>query len=465
MRFLLLLLSPALALAQPERYELGQRLKDFELAWEKHEDPALRKAALKDLPNVTQQFFSLQLGEAGRTLDVARWRLTGTEPSEAQKWITSLYAMPEKMLYTTKDKRITVTLKHFYKMKSEMPAGAKVRLGFPGEEKIEKEIGKLPMEVTVPLPRKGQPLGAATGDFFLQVEFIAKDAEFRRDVMVSVIEPADNNYFSSAPASPFESTQVYDLTRKDYSERIKSLSEGEIPETNVPVNRLLQTLTKMQMPTSLSNMTGQLYLTFHYGKTKSIATRLYISDKGSTRPREKRPVVIALHGAGGSENLFFEGYGAGHIVKECEKRGWYLVAPRSGISFTGTPPVKEILDSLEKLFPIDRDEVFVVGHSMGAGQAIALAQANPAWYRGVAALGGGGRVTDAKALGKLPVFIGIGEKDFALKGAKDLKKSLESATYKEYPDLEHLIIVREALPDVFKQWDEILEKRKNRVIN
>ena len=40
------------------------------------------------------------------------------------------------------------------------------------------------------------------------------------------------------------------------------------------------------------------------------------------------PVVVALHGAGGSENLFFEGYGAGHIVTECRKRGCRPIVER-----------------------------------------------------------------------------------------------------------------------------------------
>jgi hypothetical protein len=379
MRFLLLLLAPSLALAQPERYELGQRLKDFELAWEKHEDPARRKAALKDLPGVTQQFFSLQLGEAGRTLDVARWRLTGTEPSEAQKWIASLYAMPEKMLYTSKDKRITVTVKHFYKMKSQMPAGAKVRLGFPGEEKIEKEIGKLPMEVTVPLPRRNGLFADPVDDYFLQIIFTAEGgASHHREVMVSMAIDPGNLATENAPletATLHTDPKAHALlaaTRKDFNERVKSLLDGEIPETNIHGSRLVDVVRSINRTTAdTSRATAidpyllrgtQALLAIPTGKGRSIAVRLSVPKDDRSLIRDaKRPVVVALHGAGGSENLFFEGYGAGHIVKECEKRGWYLVAPRSGISFTGTPPVKEILESLEALLPIDRDEVFVGG--------------------------------------------------------------------------------------------------------
>ena len=76
-------------------------------------------------------------------------------------------------------------------------------------------------------------------------------------------------------------------------------------------------------------------------------------------------------------------------------------------------------------------------------------------------MGGGGRVRDTKAFAELPLFIGVGDKDFALGGARSLKKTLldggaKKLTFKEYPDLEHLVIVREALPDVFKMFDDVV---------
>ena len=58
------------------------------------------------------------------------------------------------------------------------------------------------------------------------------------------------------------------------------------------------------------------------------------------------------------------------------------------------------------------------------------------------------------AFAELPVFVGVGEKDtLALNSARSLRKALADAgakavTYKEYAGAEHLVIVREALPDV-----------------
>jgi alpha-beta hydrolase superfamily lysophospholipase len=79
-------------------------------------------------------------------------------------------------------------------------------------------------------------------------------------------------------------------------------------------------------------------------------------------------------------------------------------------------------------------------------------------------MGGGGRIRDAKAFATLPTFIGIGDKDFTLGGAKSLHQTLQktgatNVRYKEYPDIEHLVIVREALPDAFAMFDEIVSKK------
>ena len=53
--------------------------------------------------------------------------------------------------------------------------------------------------------------------------------------------------------------------------------------------------------------------------------------------------------------------------------------------------------------------------------------ADPARFRAVAALGGGGTVKASDALKKLPVFVAAGELDIGLRGARALKASLEKA--------------------------------------
>jgi predicted peptidase len=125
----------------------------------------------------------------------------------------------------------------------------------------------------------------------------------------------------------------------------------------------------------------------------------------------------------------------------------------------------ETIAELAKVFPeIDTNQVFVVGHSMGAAEAIREANATPGKFAALAALGGGGSPKPAKdqaeAFKKLPFYVGVGENDFGTAQAEALSKSLkkqgaENITFKRYPGIEHMIIVQEALPEVFQFFEGV----------
>jgi predicted esterase len=165
--------------------------------------------------------------------------------------------------------------------------------------------------------------------------------------------------------------------------------------------------------------------------------------------QKEAPLVVALHGAGGSENMFFQAYGAGAIVRHARDLGWVLVAPRGG--FSGADP-EAVVAAIAARAPIDRKRVFLVGHSLGARLA---AEAAPALrgVAGIALLGGGGAIRGDWS--RIPAFVGIGAADPGLPGARAAVEALRRAKCarleaKEYPDVEHLAIVAVALPDVFR---------------
>jgi predicted esterase len=430
---------------------------------------------------VTTQFFSLNLGEAGRTLDRARWALEGDkEPSDATKWLTSLYVVPEKRLYDAGEKTIKVTVKHFYKMKSPMPAGTKLRIGFSGADSIGAVVASLPMTVEVPVQSQRREIHFP-GDRFLTCDLSANDGEMvRHDVMVSFIDDLKGTY-DKLVANRNKHKIERGLTSAsmiDLANRIDSVLGNEVVDTDIYAELLLNNaimIDTMLSSAELMKRDGDPYtirvllmggyLNIPAGNKSAVPARVAFPEYRKLKDGKPRPLVFALHGAGGSENMFVEGYGDGQIVKECDKRGWMLVCPRSPLTFGKSPPIKDLLESLKREFPIDERNVFVVGHSMGAMQTIAACQENPGLFRAAAAMGGGGRVTKPEAFKDLPVYIAVGDKDFALPGAKALNKALtdggaKNVTYKEYPDLEHLVIVRESLPDIFKMFDEVLKKDK-----
>jgi predicted esterase len=168
----------------------------------------------------------------------------------------------------------------------------------------------------------------------------------------------------------------------------------------------------------------------------------------------KQPLVIALHGAGGSENMFFDTYGAGKITALCAKRGWHLVSPRVSGRFPA-----QLLESLSKVWNIDSSRVFIVGHSMGAAAASSGVDSGAIQPAAVALLGGGGAVTSQARWKDLPLMIGVGELDFGRMMASRTRPAAERAgsrlMYKEYAGVEHLSIVQCALDDVFTWLDKV----------
>jgi predicted esterase len=468
-----LILMPNQAPAQPERFELGQRLKAFEKEWDKQTDPAARKRALAILPKVTEKFFTFQLGEAGRVLDQARWALTSDKPMlDDVAWAWSLYAVPDKRLIDRATEKLNVKIKPFYQTKVGEPKQAQLIVKVTGRKPIVIESSKIAEGAKFDFPTHQEDLVNEE----LSLEFVVKINESTvADSRTTVsrlafyfTEDGPNNFYRNKIqiVPPKEANTLEAASSSHLLALMDQIRLNNPLEMAYPLYRIYKNAQDMLNPELDSTnflkfftptRHGDFWMAFLTGKDQRTPARLFVPEK--LDPKKQVPLVVALHGIGGSENLFFEGYGDGQIVKLCKERGWLLVAPRCPLF--GTPPVAEIVEQLSKRYPVDAKRVFLVGHSMGAAQSVELVQKYPKLFAGVALLGGGGRVTDAKAFAELPTFLGIGTKDqLAFGMAKDLNKTLTTAKagkllYKEYEDLEHLVIVREALPDAFKMFNTV----------
>jgi predicted esterase len=450
---------PNFVFAQHERYELGRRLREFERAWEEQKDPAIRKKALADIPKVTNQFFSFQLGEAARTLDTARDILLKRDPTDEESWFRSLSVTTPALLIDAGVKTVDLTFKPFYRPKGRAPANLTIEARLadhkPSSEKHTPK--KWPFTVAFDL----EPLAGSVRD-----ERIHTSAG---DITVSRVKDLNARLtalMAAVAALPTPLETIEQATLKDHVEILSEVADGAIPENDNRFGDLMllaELRVKETKPYFVPEAAGwkKTLVSFPTGVRKNTTvTRVDIPPAMSLKTPV--PVVVALHGAGGSENLFVEGYGNGRVVEECRSRGWILVAPRAP-GLAAIAPVTQLVEQLAARFPVDKSKVFLVGHSMGAAQVVELCQRHPSVFAGAAALGGGGRVRDAKPFANLPFYIGVGDKDFALPGAKGLRKALTDGgatklAYKEYPDLEHMVIVREALPDVFKVFDAVVAK-------
>src|SRR5262245_24250205 len=327
--------APADLLAM--RYELGQRLKRFEAEWEKHDKPEARKEALPHIQNLTQQVFAFQFGEVGRSLDLAGFALVSdAEPASSRQWAWSLYAVPEVRVVDGKAKELTVTIKQFYAVNGDKPKGLEIQLWFTDKQITTLKPDKFPLTVKVPLPALGEFKELDRKLYFM----VESGKEIRRTAIgISQVSDLETRLAGLKKTAAGWKTldSIEQATVRDRAEQLADFSGGAVPETDIPAGNLLANAETMLdgKPFFTPAKHGQFWLSVPLDAKKTAPVRIFVP-KGLD---PKKPVpVVALHGAGGSENLFFEGYGAGQIVKECQKRGWVLIATRGGLGLGGPPP-------------------------------------------------------------------------------------------------------------------------------
>lgn len=164
--------------------------------------------------------------------------------------------------------------------------------------------------------------------------------------------------------------------------------------------------------------------------------------------------VVALHGAGGSENLFFQGYGAGAAVKEAKSRGWAFLSPRSG-----PKAAQDALDWLRSRRGVQPGAVFVMGHSMGGGLALQTGSLNPK-PTAIAALAPAANQIPS-SLDGVPVYVAVGAQEIGMlqnmvNRIEQQMKDRPKSKVDRFDPCEHLMIVAEAAPAAFRFFDECL---------
>ena len=100
------------------------------------------------------------------------------------------------------------------------------------------------------------------------------------------------------------------------------------------------------------------------------------------------PLVIAFHGAGADENMFFEGYGAGMLRSLAKEKGFALVCPPTIPFGLSDRLFERFLDEVALDMPIDRSRVLLLGHSLGAITASRLACTCPNAIAGAVCIAG-----------------------------------------------------------------------------
>lgn len=457
----------AMVWGQTERLELGRRLQRFELAWQ-NANAQQRADVMPAMKAAVNNFFSLQLAEAGRQLDQA-WRIARGK----QQWSTldesaiGLQLVTSPFCADASDSELELRLATFYKTGVPLPDRSRlVAKLLNTKQEIISESEFLLADPVTPCDWSIGVLPA--GDYRLQSEIRNGDEVFSLpDSTISRIDNLDARLKLLEESLVDAVGRLDDTVRatvRDTTALLRAMQRDEVQETSYPAAARLTMCESLLQPDA---QTGEIFATLAQRSDvwlslavgrKSVPVRLRAPENHDG----PLPVLFLFHGAGGSENMFFETYGAGRIVDEALKRGWLVVATRQNLF--GLPlDIAAMTDVLDRFFQIDRSRIMLLGHSMGAGQVIRQASLHPDLTLAAVALGGGGRINNAAKLKPIRWFVAAGDQDFGRGGARQLHNSLNSAgvaaTYREYADVEHMVIVQAAIDDVFRFLDETRAKK------
>ncbi|MFT7632741.1 MAG: putative esterase [Mariniblastus sp.] len=462
--------------AQTDRYELGRRVKRYEVAWQSAEKVA-RDRSTESMQRAVSYFFGLNFQKAGQALDSALLKIKSSQPaSEISKWTVSRKVTVQKRVTDAAANELQISIGEFYETKTSAPEKAKVNVviyGDTGQVLLErtdllanlKTVNSISKLADPQLTCRWKPGQIGEGDFKVSVNLLIGESSHRIDeFLYSRVTDLDKRLdlqnerikTAKATATPtgYQTLKMWrDLARDSYRE--------ERLEIDYPVHRLTKNFDSLcdhggEIAKFLEASTQREFWITLRAERKQVPMRIRLPKDLST----PRPLLFVFHGAGGSDNMFFETYGAGRCVDLAEERGWIVVSPNQGLLSRLSLDCRQMVELLSKHIPVDQQQIMYLGHSMGAAQVITQVKANPELPIAAVALGGGRGQRDAKPLSSTPWFVAAGEQDFGRRGARSLFDSLKSedadVTYKVYPNVEHLVIVQAALDDAFKFLDRVI---------
>jgi predicted peptidase len=173
---------------------------------------------------------------------------------------------------------------------------------------------------------------------------------------------------------------------------------------------------------------------------------------------EKYPLVVCLHGAGGSVSAsavlaqkgMREKYPAFVMVPKAELPFAWAKAeimvrrrPDAGDVKEKLPVLMETIQSLLKSESVDPTRVYVLGQSMGGFGSWGAIARHPAFFAAAAPVCGGWDIADAPKMVPVPVwaFHGADDKTVPVQLSRDMTAALTNAggtvKYTEYPGVDH----------------------------
>ena len=225
--------------------------------------------------------------------------------------------------------------------------------------------------------------------------------------------------------------------------------------------------------------TGDLRLAFRSEQDGSLQPcRLYLPE--SWQSLGQLPVVIALHGATGDENTYFERYADQRTGQSLfkflgQQHGYLLAAPNGRGPFgnyvdASEKDVLEVLKFVKRLWPTNDSNVFLTGHSMGGYGTWSVGFRHPDLFAALAPVAGRPADSLAELLAKSPdkpVLFCVGLNDIIVTPAKTsewaeiARRYLHHFEYREYPKDDHFAIGLTSMRAVFDFFDQVRIRTKS----
>lgn len=337
----------------------------------------------------TKAFFLGSNAEAIRMIDALTESLAATKLSPEERAIVSLKVVVEPPVWTSgRPVQATCRVASMYEWPSDEPVELKLQIRLVdarGQTVLDRPIAltvgrgcavdaRVPLEVSDDRLAPGQyriELGPADGRGLAVGRVNVIDGpsldEQRRanETMLAQLKPstaqiaqslascrARNQLLNDRPSDENSVQFLSDLNAlaRDVASEIHALSSGKDP---------------------YFRRRGDYWRVFQVGK-REIPLRVY-SPEGASKD-SPLPLLVVLHGMGGDENMFLEAYGAGIIKPIADKNGLLVASPLT-YSFGGDiKTLHALIEALGYDYSIDRDRVYMLGHSMGAGAVAGLAR-------------------------------------------------------------------------------------------
>lgn len=403
------------------RYEVGERLRELDRAWVETSDRSRRLSAIPKINEAAISLGAEKAPEACRLLDEARAALLGRQPS------------PEDAISLRFDPPFA---------EPRMPARLRVGWAYVpiGNRTVRIQAGR-------------QSVVATPGrELTLEVRPDQINPELLQNPEVGYLMPVQvgqeqRSVFLSIIKKPKDRLAALLTTKQPEALAIAEFLQGvfDSPDSLVEDLPIIQYLFTAELLDE-----GRLRLdrvdNLPFVKHNDTFFR-------ATFPRQVRgplTVVVALHGAGGSENLFFEAYGQGSAATEAVKRNWAFVAPRASAT-----AVTDVVDWVKNRRKQAVERVFVMGHGVGGGFALETGSLSPK-PRAVAAFAPSAQSLPA-SLDGVPIFLSVGKQDALASGLRALGQRIaqrKGSVFEELDPCEHLMVVGDSISRAYRFFDE-----------